>query len=93
VVVVEVVIKSILSWIILIGSAITALFVIGKWCRELYRMARAVETMRTEGEKRKLETKILLKCNLTILQGLEQMKCNGPVTEMRKEMQTFLIEN
>jgi uncharacterized ion transporter superfamily protein YfcC len=73
------------DWVAIVGGILAILTVIGAIIRKLYRIEKSVEY-------RKEESIILIKATMAICDGLIQLKCNGPVTECRKDLNEYLIK-
>lgn len=82
--------RDILTLVIAFGGAAVVLY---KPIKGIYKIARAIEDMQKNGQERRRENVLLIRGVLAALTGLEQLKCNGPVTEAREELQRYVIEH
>lgn len=74
------------SWIALITFAAG---VVGWFIRLTLRFRR----LERRSEYRKEDTEMLTRAMFACLDGLHQMGANGPVTQMRNELEEYIIKN
>jgi succinate dehydrogenase/fumarate reductase cytochrome b subunit len=80
------------KWIGIIGGFLGILVVVVGFILAMYKIMRRFENIEESSKYRKEENIVLIKATLAICDGLIQLKCNGPVTECKKELQQYLIK-
>jgi len=79
-------IGSILGIFITIGGLVIALV------KMFNKIAKRFEQVEESSKFRKEENIVLIKATLAICDGLIQLKCNGPVTKCKLDLQEYLIQ-
>lgn len=76
--------------ILTIGAIVTSLAAIGGVILLFAKIIKRFESVEESNKCRKEESNILLESTDAILDGLIQMKCNGPVTTAKKKLADYL---
>lgn len=74
------------AWIALLTSTASAIVWIVNMTLRFRRLER-------RSEHRKEDTEVLTRAMFACLDGLNQIGANGPVTQMRNELEEYIIKN